>query len=569
MSPGKVLEGYVDNGRGAPLPGISAIVTRITDGAIVTSGITGPDGRWEFSGLAETEEYFVNLADGAGNAVVRAPWSGELRTAWIRDRLALPDTGTAILPNGGNTLVGTLPLMLDPNPANVIEWGPTGLFSAGAEGLTEAAADLLYEPLDSAYTKAEADALFLTAAEADALFLTPAEANALYEPFDSAYTKAEADARYTQGGITQAAADLRYEPLDSAYTKSEADARYEPLDSAYTKAEDDARFVNLAGGSVMTGLLGPTTTNTRDLGTTTLRWRKLWGVDADLSGTLIAAGTVGIGTITSPSALLHIGANASYSGVILDYASSLDPYTADLRFRRARNTLASPQIVASGDNLGSVQFWGYDGGAYRPAATIVAEVGAAPGASDMPGALTFNTTTDGAITPTERLRINAAGLVTIASALQVNSRPVIMAGVRVTRAANQTITTGTNTVLAFTAERYDTDAFHDNVTNNSRLTVQAGHAGKYVIWAAVLWNAVADATYRQVSFRVNGTTVIVLVGGPGMNSASFGTAQNPSCVHDLAAGDYVECLVQHERGSNLDVLFAASFTPEFGMQRIG
>jgi hypothetical protein len=330
-----------------------------------------------------------------------------------------------------------------------------------------------------------------------------------------------------------------------------------------TPTEGNAAYVGLAGGSVMTGLLGPTTTNTRDLGTTTLRWRKLWGVDTDLSGTLIAAGTVGIGTITSPSALLHTGANASYSGAILDYASSLDPYTLDLRFRRARNTLTSPQIVASGDHLGSVQFWGYDGGAYRPAATIVAEVGATPGASDMPGALIFNTTADGAATPTERLRIAANGIISI------NSRPVIMAGVRVYHSANQTITTGTDTALAFNSERFDSDAFHDTVTNNSRLTVPAGHAGKYLIWATILWNAVADSTYRQVSLRVNGTRVIGMTGGPGMNSAGFGTAQSVSVVADLAVGDYVQTVAYHERGSNLDVLVAAEFTPEFGIQRVG
>ena len=63
---GKRLEGYVDDGKGAPLPGISAIVTRLDDGGIVTSGLTGPDGRWVFTGLDDEEEYFVNLADGAG-----------------------------------------------------------------------------------------------------------------------------------------------------------------------------------------------------------------------------------------------------------------------------------------------------------------------------------------------------------------------------------------------------------------------------------------------------------------------------------------------------------------------
>ena len=67
-------------------------------------------------------------------------------------------------------------------------------------------------------------------------------------------------------------------------TQTAADARY--LQSATASTT----YVPLAGGSVMTGLLGPSTTNTRDLGTSALRWRKTWGVDADLSGALNVTG---------------------------------------------------------------------------------------------------------------------------------------------------------------------------------------------------------------------------------------------------------------------------------------
>jgi hypothetical protein len=66
-------------------------------------------------------------------------------------------------------------------------------------------------------------------------------------------------------------------------TQTAADARYLQSATAATT------YVPLAGGSVLTGLLGPSTTNTRDLGTSTLRWRKTWGVDADLSGSLVVA----------------------------------------------------------------------------------------------------------------------------------------------------------------------------------------------------------------------------------------------------------------------------------------
>ena len=67
-------------------------------------------------------------------------------------------------------------------------------------------------------------------------------------------------------------------------TQTAGDARYLQTATASTT------YVPLAGGSVLTGLLGPTTNATRDLGTTALRWAKLWAVDADLSGTLNVAG---------------------------------------------------------------------------------------------------------------------------------------------------------------------------------------------------------------------------------------------------------------------------------------
>ena len=76
-------------------------------------------------------------------------------------------------------------------------------------------------------------------------------------------------------------------------TFTTADARY--LQSATASAT----YVPLAGGSVLTGLLGPTTTNTRDLGTTALRWRKLWAVDGEFTN----APTVGGVSLDSRYAL--------------------------------------------------------------------------------------------------------------------------------------------------------------------------------------------------------------------------------------------------------------------------
>jgi hypothetical protein len=70
-------------------------------------------------------------------------------------------------------------------------------------------------------------------------------------------------------------------------------------------------------------------------------------------------------------------------------------------------------VVQSGDVLGNIQFRGYDGANYRPAAAIVAVVDGTPDTDDMPGHLRFNTTADGSSTLTERMRIDSAGQVGI------------------------------------------------------------------------------------------------------------------------------------------------------------
>jgi hypothetical protein len=76
-------------------------------------------------------------------------------------------------------------------------------------------------------------------------------------------------------------------------------------------------------------------------------------------------------------------------------------------------TLGSNTIVQSGDELGNVRFYGADGSTMRGAAEITCSVDGTPGDNDMPGRLVFSTTADGAGSPTERMRINSAGLVGI------------------------------------------------------------------------------------------------------------------------------------------------------------
>jgi hypothetical protein len=77
------------------------------------------------------------------------------------------------------------------------------------------------------------------------------------------------------------------------------------------------------------------------------------------------------------------------------------------------NTAGTNTLVASGDRMGVITFNGNDGTNFEEGARIEAQVDGTPGANDMPGRLVFSTTADGASSPTERMRIDNAGHVTI------------------------------------------------------------------------------------------------------------------------------------------------------------
>lgn len=94
-----------------------------------------------------------------------------------------------------------------------------------------------------------------------------------------------------------------------------------------------------------------------------------------------------------------------------NYTSATGPYHS---FRKSNGTPTAPTVIQSGDEYGSVLFYGYDGvSAYSLGAKIVAYADAAAGAGDMPGRLGFFTTPDGSSTPVERIRIDNAGATTI------------------------------------------------------------------------------------------------------------------------------------------------------------
>jgi hypothetical protein len=124
-------------------------------------------------------------------------------------------------------------------------------------------------------------------------------------------------------------------------------------------------------------------------------------------------------------------------------------------------------------------------------------------------------------------------------------------GCRITQATgtNQTISNNTSTDLTFDSETYDTDGFHDNVTNNARITIPAGKGGKYQITGHVEWiNGVTGI--RNIYIFKNGTSQIATTTLP-TQSSDFNLEVNSTA--DLTAGDYITLQVYQNSGSTRDV----------------
>jgi hypothetical protein len=116
--------------------------------------------------------------------------------------------------------------------------------------------------------------------------------------------------------------------------------------------------------------------------------------------------------------------------------------------------------------------------------------------------------------------------------------------------SNQVVANATVTNVTFEAEQFDTNTYHDNSTNNTRITIPAGYAGKYQINASILYqgNATGD---RDFYIYVNNTDYF------GYNIAKANaTAFNlqNSVVLNLAAGDYLEIKTYQDSGGNLNLL---------------
>jgi hypothetical protein len=136
-------------------------------------------------------------------------------------------------------------------------------------------------------------------------------------------------------------------------------------------------------------------------------------------------------------------------------------------------------------------------------------------------------------------------------------------GAKVTKTANQACAASTEVFINWDSEEFDTDAFHDNSTNNNRLTVPTGQGGYYRIYFQMQWASSANAGRRITTVYLNGTTTVIGT----FETSSIGFCSNvQSFTRNLSAGDYIQIGAVQTTSGSLDFRESNAF---FGMEKIG
>lgn len=135
---------------------------------------------------------------------------------------------------------------------------------------------------------------------------------------------------------------------------------------------------------------------------------------------------------------------------------------------------------------------------------------------------------------------DASGHATWAAA----SGGLAFSGASLTKSSTQSITQQAETAITFDGEAFDTDAYHDNSTNNTRLTIPV--TGRYLVTWSTRVDGLADAKGVQVYIRVNNSAPTVAPQAIQItNGPTCSVAASVSALLSLTEADYVESFIWH------------------------
>ena len=219
----------------------------------------------------------------------------------------------------------------------------------------------------------------------------------------------------------------------------------------------------------------------------------------DGSGYVVAGNTTRLTTSnTGQIQSIVTGANAFNATRFSSTANG-----AEFNFSKSdSDTIGTNASVASADTLGVLSWSGADGTAYIRAASITAAVDGTPGTSDMPGRLAFNTTADGASTPTERMRIDSAGNVTFKNAYTETVYALSGTDIDPANGTIQTKTLGASTT------------FTESLANGQSVVLILNPVTYTVTWPTMTWiNTSGSGTAPTLEASSTNVVVMWQVGG--------------------------------------------------------
>jgi len=131
-----------------------------------------------------------------------------------------------------------------------------------------------------------------------------------------------------------------------------------------------------------------------------------------------------------------------------------------------------------------------------------------------------------------------------------------------TRTTNQAISTGgAPTAIIWTVETFDTGGMYNSAAN-TRITFPA--SGVYLIGGSFQTLDNGAGTYRQTTLLIDGTVVAT----DYLNPAAYVNV-GITILRAVAAGSYAELKFVHDKGSDLEIVAGANYSPLFWAVKLG
>jgi len=135
---------------------------------------------------------------------------------------------------------------------------------------------------------------------------------------------------------------------------------------------------------------------------------------------------------------------------------------------------------------------------------------------------------------------------------------------KVALSGQQTISSSTDTLVAFAEEIEDTDSAFTNTSGNYKFTVPSGEGGVYFLYCQLYFNDTGSNVALQTHIYKNGSQIAV---GKERTASNDQTVE-VATIETLSASDYIQVYARHNRGSNTSLNDTNAFCYFFGYKLV-